>query len=454
MHLVSYARNLETLYETPRDVPVSFALDEEKLRARLGAVIGTGEEVLSEADSKSLLDVYGIPVTQTVAASSADAAVAVADKIGYPVVLKILSPQITHKTDVGGVALNVRNAEGVRTAFADIVAAAKRYRPEAEIRGVTVQRMINRDEGVELIAGMKIDSTFGAVLMVGAGGVTAELYRDRALGLPPLNERLARRMLESLVSWPLLQGYRGKPPVAIDRLVEVLIRLSYLTADHPEIREFDVNPLLAGPNEVIALDARVVIDCDASRRPVRRYSHLAIRPYPQEFVRNDTLADGRPVTLRPIRPEDEPGWLKLLASCSPETLHARFRYAFKPPTHEMAARYVFLDYDRELAIMAEIDVDGRRRFAGVGRLVADANHETAEFALLVADAWQNQGLGLKLTDYCLEIARTWGVKRIVAETTFDNPRMISIFDQRGFRVERKIEQGVVVVDKSLETPAP
>jgi acetyltransferase len=300
-----------------------------------------------------------------------------------------------------------------------------------------------------MIAGMKKDSAFGAVLMVGAGGITAELYRDRALGLPPLNERLARRMLESLKSWPLLNGYRGKPAMNVDRLVEALIRLSYLVADNPEIRELDVNPLFVTPEDAIALDARVVIDRAVAGRDVRPYSHLAIRPYPEEFVRRDTLADGRPVTLRPIRPEDEPLWFDLIAHCSPESLHARFRYLFKQPTHDMAARYCFLDYDRELAMMAEIEHEGKRRFIGVGRLVADPNHETAEFALLVADAWQNCGLGLKLTDHCLEIARVWGIRRMIAETSLDNARMISIFEQRGFRIDRNLRDGAVVVERNL-----
>lgn len=449
MHLVSYARNLETLYETPRDVPLSFSLDLAGLRERYSAILRSGTEILSESDSKSLLEAYGIPVTKAVPARSAAEAAVIAREIGYPVVLKVLSPQITHKTDVGGVALNIRTEEALSLAFDEVVSSARKAAPQAEIQGVTVQKMIYLADGVEMIAGAKKDATFGTVLMVGAGGITAELYRDRALGLPPLNERLARRMLESLKSWPLLTGYRGKPPANIDRLTEILIRLSYLIANNPEINELDINPLFVSATQVIALDARVVIDRTIAGQEIRPYSHLAIRPYPEEFVRRDRLADGRPLTLRPIRPEDEPLWFDLIASCSPETLHARFRYLFKQPTHVMAARYCFLDYDRELAIMAEIEDDGRRRFIGVGRLVADANHETAEFALLVADAWQNSGLGLKLMTVCLEIARTWRVCRIVAETALDNSRMISIFEQHGFRIDRNLKEGTVTVEKSV-----
>lgn len=451
MHLVSYARNLETLYETPRDVPLSFSLDIPALRQRFAGILqaGTDGEILSETDSKALLEAYGIPVTKALAARSAAEAQALAAEIGYPIVLKVHSPQITHKTDVGGVALNVRNAAGLAIAYDEVVSSARAKAPAAEILGVTVQKMVQLADGVELIAGMKKDATFGAVLMVGAGGITAELYRDRALGLPPLNESLARRMLESLKSWPLLTGFRGRPAANVDRLVEVLIRLSYLVAHNPEIRELDVNPLFVAATNVVALDARIVIDRTVAAEEARPYSHLAIRPYPQEFVRQGALPDGRPLTLRPIRPEDEPLWFELVASCSPESLHARFRYFFKQPTHEMAARFCFLDYDRELAIMAEIEDGGKRRFIGVGRLAADPNHESAEYAVLVADAWQNSGLGLKLTDYCVEIARQWGICRITAETALENHRMISIFEQRGFQVDRNLATGVVTVEKFL-----
>jgi acetyltransferase len=445
MHLVSYARNLETLYETPRDVPVQFSLDAALLRTRLEQLASVGATVLSESDSKSLLETYDIPVSQALPSATVDEASLVAARIGYPVVLKVLSPQITHKTDVGGVALNIRNEEGLRTAFGEIMRSAREKRPDAEVLGVTVQRMLNLQNGVELIVGMKTDATFGAVIMVGAGGVTAELFRDRALGLPPLNERLARRMLESLLSWPLLSGYRGRPAVNLERLVEVLMRLSYLTAHHPEVREFDVNPLLATVDDVVALDARIVVE----RKPATRtFAHLAIRPYPEEFVKRETLPDGQTVIFRPVRPEDEPAWLAMVANCSPETLHARFRSFFKEPTHDVATRFCVLDYDRELAIVAET-ADGS--LIGVGRLVSDANHVSAEFALLVVDAWQNKGLGLKLTDYCLKVATNWGVKRVVAETTLDNGRMLSIFEQFGFHVDRNFQERMAVVSKAINT---
>jgi acetyltransferase len=310
--------------------------------------------------------------------------------------------------------------------------------------------MLVTPNGRELIVGAKRDPVFGTVLLVGAGGTNAELFRDRALELPPLSEHLARRMLKSLQSWPLLEGYRGRPGVNIDRLVEVLMRLSYLVADYPEIIELDVNPLLATPDDAIALDARIVLDHETVLHPARPYSHLAIRPYPSEFTKQSKLKDGTEVLLRPIKPEDEPMWHDLVASCSPESIHLRFRYMFKATTHEMATRFCFIDYDREIAIVAETEEDDNRKLIGVGRLVADADHREAEYAILVSDPWQGMGLGTLLTDYCLEISKHWGVQSIVAEMAPENDRMIRMFERRGFEVDRSHSRDVVVARKMLD----
>jgi len=450
MHLVSYARNLETLHETPRDLPMSFTLDRKRLRNVFDTILTEGDEVLSENLSKSFLEAYEIPVTKPMLARSADEAVDVARRCGYPVVLKIHSPQITHKTDVGGVVLNLNSDEKVRKTYERIVSQAAEKRPEAKILGVTVQKMVTYPNGFELIIGTKKDPVFGAVIMVGIGGTAAEVFRDRALGMPPLNESLARRMLESLKSWPLLQGYRGKPRVNIDRLIEILMRFSYLVADYPEIKELDVNPLLVTPDDVIALDARVIVDRELAAHSVRPYAHLAIRPYPEEFVTQRTLKEGTPVVLRPIKPEDEPMWHELLANCSTQSLWFRFSYLFKETTHEMASRYCFIDYDREIGIVAEVEEEGERKLIGVGRLVADMNHEAAEYAVIVVDRWHGHGLGAALTDYCEEVAKRWGVKRIVAETSKDNARMLATFRNRGFQMDDQKEEDVVLVSKEVQ----
>lgn len=450
MHLVSYARNLQILHETPKDVPLGFSLDRKRLRGVFDTILTEGNEILSENVSKAFLEAYEIPVTKPLTARTADEAVEVSHRLGYPVVLKIHSPQITHKIDVGGVVLNLSSDEMVRGAFEEITSRAKQKRPDANIIGVTVQKMVTYPNSFELIMGTKKDPIFGSVIMIGMGGTAAEVFRDRALGLPPLNETLTRRMLESLKSWPLLQGYRGKPGANIDRLIEIIMRFSYLVADYPEIKELDINPLLVTSEDVIALDARVVIDRDLVVRTVRPYAHLAIRPYPEEYVTERKLKDGTKVILRPIKPEDEPMWHDLLGSCSTQSLWFRFSYLFKQTTHEMATRYCFIDYDRELGIVAEVDEGGQRKLIGVGRLVADADHNAAEYAVIVTDRWHGHGLGGLLTDYCVELAKNWGVKKIVAEVSKENTRMLATFRDRGFELDSEQEEDVVLVSKPVK----
>ncbi len=450
MTLVSYARNLTILYETPKDIPVDFPVDRARVREKFAPVFAGSGPILSEDVSKDLAALYGIPVTRPEPARTPEEAVAAAERIGYPVVVKILSPDITHKSDVGGVALDLEDADMVRAAFHGMMKAVGERMPRARIEGVTVQRMIDTRDGVEMILGIKKDPTFGTVIMAGMGGTAAELLGDRAIGFPPLNERLARRMLEELKTWPLLQGYRGRPAADIPKLVEVLVRLSYLAADFPEVKELDINPLLALREGAVALDARVVIDKEAVGRPQKPYGHLALRPYPEEFVRPARMKDGTAITLRPIKPEDEPMWLALLGSCSKESIYSRFRYFFFWQSHEVASRYCYIDYDRELAIVAEAGEGESRRFLGVGRLVAEPGRSAAEYAVLVQDSWQDKGLGGLLTDYCLEIAGQWGVKKVTAITTSDNPRMIAVFEKRGFHVIRDLESSLVEVSLELK----
>ena len=449
MHLVSYARNLRILPETPMEVPLTFALDRKERIAKSREIIASAPPVMASSDAKSLLEVYGIPSARAVEAKTAAAAVKAAGKCGYPVVLKVLSPQITHKTDVGGVELNIHDESQVRSAFQRIRRDAQTHCPDAEIQGVTVEPMISLNNGHELILGVKRDPTFGSVIVVGAGGTAAEVMRDRVLGLPPLNERLARRMLQSLRIWPLLEGYRGRPGVDIDKLIEILIRFSYLVADHPEIAEFDINPLLALPDGAIALDARAMIAKLPKAGKKGTYPHLAIRPYPEQFISPAETTDGRDLTIRPIKPEDELMWLDMLHRCSAESIHMRFFSLISDFTHEMAVRYVVCDYDRELALVAETAHEGKRMLVGIGRLVADPMHDTAEFAVIVPDAWQNRGIGRTLTDACLRVAKEWGVAKVTATTLHQNTRMIRIFRHRGFKIEQDGDDDTVVASCRL-----
>ena len=449
MTLVQYARNLETLYETPRDIPVEFSFDRARIRREFAAIAKTGIPVLSEETSKKLLAAYGIPVSIPAAARNENEAVRLAKETGYPVVIKVLSEQITHKTDAGGVIIDVRDEEQARTAYQRILANAARKAPDATVEGVTVQKMVRMEDSLELILGIKKDVVFGTVILVGAGGVTAELFADRSIGFPPLNERLARRMLEDLKIWPLLNGYRGKPPVFLDKLIETMIRISYLAADYPEIAELDINPLLVSPEGVMALDARIAIDLDLGVKPVDRYAHLALKPYPEEYVAEAMEIDGLKVIFRPIRPEDEPMWMALLAGCSKESIYSRFRYFFQWASHEVATRYCYIDYDREIAIVAEIEEEGQKKLIGVGRLIADPEHETVEYAILITDQWQNRDLGGALTDYCLQIAGKWGLQKVVAQTTADNHRMLALFKKRGFNILSEGKDSTVDVEKVL-----
>jgi len=449
MTMVAYNRNLATLYETPRDVPVEFTLDRQQLRESFTRMIAGQEAVLPEERSKTILENFGISTTRPYFAANAEEAVEIAARIGYPVVLKIQSPDITHKSDTGGVQLDLGTEKLVRAAFERILESAKNQRPDARIEGVTVQKMASVKDSVEMILGIKKDNVFGTVLMVGMGGITAELFGDKALGFPPLNERLARHMIESLKIYPLLRGYRGSPAKNVYKLIQVLIRLSYLAADYPEITELDINPLLVTPEDVVALDARIVVDANAARREEDPYAHLALHPYPEKYVKSTVLQDGTRVLLRPIKPEDEPMWLAMLGSCSKESLYNRFRYFFHWETHEVATRYCYIDSDREIAIVAEIVEEGQKKLIGVGRLVADPDHETVEYAVLIADAWQQKDLGNIITDFCLEVAEGGKLKKIVAQTTPDNKRMISVFQKRGFEVKINNRDSTVDVVKVL-----
>jgi len=450
MNLVSYARNLQTLYETPRDIPVEFTLDRQSIRQKFREIAKTRTPVLSEQKTKSFLQAYGIPVVLPHMSREVNEALDLAGEIGYPVVFKISSPDITHKSDAGGVKLGIRNQRQARSAYREILSTVKKRHPRASIEGITVQSMVDPPDAIELILGIKQDPTFGTVILAGAGGITAELLKDRSLGLPPLNERLARRMLEQLKIWPLLQGYRGRQPVDLDRLIEVIIRLSYLAADYPQIRELDINPLLVSGDRLIVLDARMILAEDSPRLPAEKYAHLSIRPYPEEYIAPPVSLEGKRVVFRPIRPEDEPMWLKMLASCSRESIYSRFNYLFQWNSHEVATRFCYIDYDREMAIVAEVEEENHHReLVAVGRLIADVEHETVEYAILVIDHWQNRELGTRLTQYCMKIAERWGLKRIVAQTTARNRRVIRLLRNQGFAITHDPDNSTVFAEKKI-----
>ena len=449
LNLANYSRNLEVLHETPREF--SSHPDRESMRASLGHYFRMGRDVLYEAEAKACLKAYGIAVTEPREAHSADEAAALARQIGFPVVLKVISPQITHKTDVGGVELSLSDEGQVRVAYSRMFACVRENAPAATISAVSVQPMITRAGGLELILGARKDPVFGPVIMVGLGGIAAELYQDRALGLPPLNERLAMHMLESLRTWPLIKGFRGRTAVVnIDRLVDVVLRLSSLVSDFPEIQELDANPVLIRDEDVIVLDARLVVDrAAATQSPSAAYSHLAIRPYPTELAETAVLPNGWQVTLRPIKPEDEPLWHALLQTCSRETFWSRFRYLFDSDQHNAAIRFCFVDYDRELTVVAEQNVNGRRQLLGVARVVNDANTRRAEFAILVGDPWQGKGLGRLMMEYCLRHIDRSQIGEVYGDTARDNVRMIRLFKRFEFSLNPSSDPALLRATRSL-----
>jgi len=444
MTLVRYSRNLDALFETPKDIPVSFTYDRGKLRDKFLKEIFPKEKILTEANAKELLNGYGIKIVETNLAASEDEAVFLAGNTGYPVAMKIHSPDIIHKTEVGGVALDLDNEEMIRATYKTMMNRVKKQKPDAKIDGVTIQPMIDIKDAVKLIIGIKKDPVFGTILLVGMGGVEAEVFQDTTLGFPPLNERLANHMLESLKIYPLLKGFRGSEPKNISKIIEVMIRMSYLAANYPEIEELDINPIIVTQNDAIALDTRVVIDQSLLGKELPEFSHLILHPYPEKLVAEAELSDGTSIILRPIKPEDEPLWLELLNSCSKESIYYRFRYNFYFDSHEIATQFCFIDYSREIAIVAEIGHDDRKRLIGVGRLISDPDHETVEYAVLIADKWQHRELGTRLTEYCMKIANNWNLKRIIAQTTADNKPMISVFRKLGFHLSFNSDGSVEV----------
>ena len=444
MTLVSYSRNLKMLYETPKDIPVAFKLNRKKFRKKFETKYFKKSNILTEDISKEIIHTYGIDISKPQPSYSEIEAAKNADKIGYPVVLKILSPDIIHKSDVGGVVLNLNDKASVAIAYKNMMESISKELPDTNILGATVQPMYNIKDAMELILGIKKDPVFGTIILLGLGGTCTELLQDKRLCFPPVNEKIALHMIESLKIYPLLKGYRGKPPKNIDKLIETIIRISYLAADFPEIEELDINPLMVTTNDVVVLDARIVIDKNLVGKKISQFSHLLIHPYPEKYVKNIILSDDTIVKLRPIKPEDELMWLELLGSCSKDSIYFRFRSNFFFDSHEVAAQFCCIDYSREMAIVAEINENKIRKLIGVGRLIADPDNETAEYAILITDAWQNKNLGNSITRYCLEISKKLGLKRIIAETTADNKPMILIFRKFKFRIHFNADSTVSV----------
>lgn len=439
MHLVSYRRNHELLMQTPRDLDIA-PPDREAARALVRSALASGQERLDAVRMRELLRAYHIPVNETHLAASPDEAARIAAETGFPVALKIQSPDITHKSDVGGVRLSLGSQEAVRQAGEAMLKAVGCIKPDARIDGLTVEAMIRRPNAIELIAGIATDATFGPVILFGQGGVSVEVVRDRAVGLPPLNETLAKDMIDRTRVARLLRGYRDRPAADLAAIERVLIGLANIAADIPEIVELDINPLIADAQGVIAVDARAAI---APALPGA--ARLAIRPYPSDLERTATMADGMRIVIRPIRPEDEPRLHDMLARSSPEDIRLRFFAPLRDITHAFAARLTQIDYDREMALCAlSLPESGEPELLGVVRLIATPDGDAGEFAVFVRSDLKGRGLGYRLMTEILAFAYGRNIPHVFGDVLAENTTMLRVAEQLGFSIRRHDDDPAVL----------
>jgi acetyltransferase len=453
LHLAQFFHNRRLLAETPPAMAEHFAPHTDVAEAIVHSALAhstTSAALLSEADSKAVLAAYEVPVVETRIVTEVAEVGRAARELGFPVAVKIVSPDISHKSDVGGVALNIEDAAAAEHAAAAMRRRAQELRPQAVITGFTVQRMIRRGGAVELIVGATTDATFGPVLMFGHGGVAVEVIGDRAVALPPLNLKLARELVERTRVAKLLAGYRDQPPADLDAVYLTLVKIAQLIIDRPEIVELDINPLLADHTGVIALDARIKVAATQTEGEVDSTKRLAIAPYPQQLEEHVEVA-GQRLLLRPIRPEDEPAHRALLERTDPEDIRTRFLHQIRSFAHPKLAGLTQIDYERQMAFIAtavEPDAQGQRETLGVVRAVADPDNEHAEFAVLVRSDFKGRGLGYALMEKIIRYCRARGIGTLWGEVLTENHDMLDLAISLGFRRGRS-DHGVVKVTLPL-----
>ncbi|MGQ9634999.1 MAG: bifunctional acetate--CoA ligase family protein/GNAT family N-acetyltransferase [Bryobacteraceae bacterium] len=446
VHMWRYSSNLRSLYETPALAPMT--AERHKAEEIIQEARKEARTILTEFESKQVLAAYGIPIVETIVASTEEEAVAAAERIGYPVVLKLFSETITHKTDVGGVQLNLKDAKAVREAYRRIQTSVREKAGEGHFLGVTVQPMIKLD-GYEIILGSSLDPQFGPVILFGLGGQLVEVFQDRALALPPLTTTLARRMMEKTKIYKALKGVRGRKPVDLAELEQMLVRFSHLVVEQRWIKEVDINPMLASPERIVALDARVVIH-DATMKE-ENLPRPAIRPYPSQYVSSWKMKNGQEVLIRPIRPEDEPLIVKFHETLSERTVYLRYLHSLKLSqrvAHERLIRICFNDYDRELALVAESNGTGPK-ILSVGRLRKIPGSNDAEFAVLVSDQVQGQGLGTELVRRLIDVARQEKISKLTGDVLQDNVVMRRICEKLGFKFSGEPDDPVLKAELVL-----
>jgi acetyltransferase len=443
MHLVEYQRNQELLRQTPPSLP-DFTIDGGAVRAAFASAEAAGREWLDAAEVRAALAAYGIAMVETIAAATPAEAGREAERLGRPVALKIRSPQIVHKSDVGGVALDLRGRAVVERAAELMQDRVRAAAPEARLDGFTIEPMFSAPGTLELIVGAANRGDFGPMLLFGEGGSAVEVVADTTLELPPLDATLARRMIERTRIYRRMRGFRHVPPVAIDEVVLVLTRISQLVVDWPRIAEVEINPLLASVEGCMALDARLKLAAPGTTGPL-----LAICPYPRELERAVTVAGGRKLKLRPIRPEDEPALVRGFSRLSEDEIRSRFFAPMKELPHLTAARFTQIDYDREMAfVIAEKGADGLVELHGVARLVADPDNARAEFALIVERALTGLGLGSLLMSELIDYARSRGIGELYGDILEDNVVMRGLCRTLGF-AETKSQDHIVRATLSL-----
>ena len=443
MDIHRFSKNIEMLQQIPSRLPRRMEFDREKANALIQAGLKTENRLLTEMESKELLSAYGIPASRVETASSKAKAVKKAKDMGFPVVLKINSRDITHKSDAKGVLLDLKNEQEVSDAFEQIIRNAKSYNAKARLEGVTIQPMIKHTD-FELILGAKKDRDFGPVILFGMGGVLTEVLKDRAIALPPLNRLLARRLMEQTHVYKLLQGYRNIPPANLESLEEILIRLAHLVTDFSEIQELDINPLVVTENGFSAIDARVLLRSSETPAPL----HLVISPYPDQYEEHTTTNTEGDIFIRPIRPEDAPLLVELFESLSPRSVYLRFFTPLKRLPHSMLARFTQIDYDRHIALVALTESETNEKLLGVARVIIGRNLREAEFSVVVSDPWQGKGIGAALLQRCLFIAKERGIQRIMGTVLAENTQMLALGRKLGFNIKK--EQDVPEYELSID----
>ena len=447
LYMYEYARNLETSQQIPPKLSKHVSVDRNHVKTLLSSV--PDNDFIPESTAKGILAAYGLPVIETKTASTEVEAIEIGRSLGYPLAMKLHSPDITHKTDAGGVHLDLRSENDIKNAYRTIVRSAEEYKPDARIHGVTLQPYYPNPD-YEILLGAKRDANFGPVILFGMGGIFTEVLKDRSLGLPPMNRLLARRLMQETKAYSLLKGYRNRQPADLEQLEELIIRLSQLLIDFPEIAELDMNPLLIKNGKAVAVDARILLSPSSEPSP----GHLVISPYPAEHEEQTNLEDGTHVFLRPVKPEDAPLFVEFFGLLSQTSIYFRFFRFVKELEPDMLARFTQTDYDREVALVAIDQTTEREQMLGVARVMGDPDGLSGEFAVIVGDPWQGKGIGAILLKKCLQIAQSKGFETISGFVLQENRGMLSLGKKLGFKVKKSVDCGDYELSLRFKGPIP